>query len=388
MMAVLFIDGFSHYATSDIQRKWTSKSDFACTWTIEPTEGRNGGCLKRISTGNNSNSGVLVKSPNWRQTGVWSPQRSGICGFAIKIHDLSKVFGGQPHTITVQTTVDSLFGVWNGSWTHFVVSVNADGTLSVWRGAISASSGVGLLATTIGALVDETWTYLEFKWTLSTTNSATDGSLVIRANGIEILNYSGVLFATNNPGFAPPTAEWTSVYCFGMQSVFSTTPEGFLTLRVCDFYLSDQVAPNNNFLGDISISYIKPNGVGAASTWTPTPAVSNYQNVDEAPPTDDTDYNSATTVGLIDSYEFENCNPSITPIAVQQCILMRRTVPGAATIKSVVRQGSTNYESPAQPIPNETYFYNCFPYDTNPATGTTFTRTEIDNGQFGVDKVT
>lgn len=372
------MDGFSHYQTSDILRKWTTRVDDGCTWTIEPTGGRTAGCLKRQSTSNQNQPGYLVKSPTVKQGGTWTPQQGGVCGFAIKVQDLARIdntliSGG------VQTTFDSLFAVWHGQYTQFNIIPNTNGTLSVYSGG--TDSGHAPLVTTIGALINDTWAYLEFKWLIHKTA----GSLAIRVNGIQILDYTGPLYVEFDPGFGQPPELWTSVYCFGIQS---TAISPLLLFRVCDFYLSDLSAPDGDFLGDISITVLKPNGVGASSIWTPTPAVNNYLNVNEVPGNDDTSYNNATAIGSLDTYQFEDCNPAMLPIAIQQCILARRTVPGAATITSVVRQGTTNYESPAQAIPNETYFYNCFPYDTNPATGASFTKSDIDGGQFGINKVT
>lgn len=373
-MAFLFMDGFSHYQTSDLARKkWTSKSDTDVTWSIV-TEGRVGSCVKRVSSVGFANSGYLVKSPIVNQTGVWTPQVSGVCGFAIKIDDLNSI-NPLPSVPVIQELKDTVFSVWNGAWGMFGVVVNTDGTLSLYQGQFNPSPP--LLATSIGAMSSGSWCFLEFKWTISQTT----GSCIIRANGVQVMNYSGVLFP-NVLGATPPTVAWTSVYCFGVRSTIAP-----LVLRACDFYLLDQTgSSNNDFLGDITVSYTRPDSAGATSGWTPSTGL-NWQNVDEVPPNDDTDYNTATAISTLDLYGFEPCAVT-NPLAVQQCILSRRTAPGSATIQSVTRPVSTNFSSTAQAVSDETYSYNCFPYDTNPDTTAAWTQAQVDAAQFGINKAT
>ncbi len=58
----------------------------------------------------------------------------------------------------------------------------------------------------------------------------------------------------------------------------------------------------NSFLGDRRIAYLPPNAAGDSAQFTPSPAVANYLNVDEAAPDGDTTYNASSTVGHRDTF--------------------------------------------------------------------------------------
>jgi hypothetical protein len=363
-MAVLFMDGFSHYATADIAKKWTTRIDSNAVWAIEPATGRTAGCIRKTSTSNFSGA-YLVKGPTVKQGSIWSPQQSGICGFALKVDDLNRINPGL-HS--------SLIEVFHGFDPQFTVGLNKDGTISIWIPA-GYDPSIKVVATSISAISNASWAYLEFKWTIHKTT----GNFVLRANGIEIMNYNGEL-AYNSYPFQQPPNLWTSVRFL---SIGSETPP-YLNLRACDFYLSDFSSPNGNFLGDISIAYIIPDAVGNSTGWIPSGANPNWQNVREVPPNSDVDYNSAIAIGSKDLYSFTPVTAN--PVAMQHCIFARRTAPGAVTLEAVVRHGGVDLVQPVQSIQNETYAYNLYPYDTNPATGIKWTQADANAAEFGVNK--
>jgi len=368
-MGLLACDGFSHYQTPDILNKWTTYDVPAATFSIEPAGGRNGGCLKRVSTSNSTNNGITM-APTSKQGGPWTPTASGVTGFALKIDDLTKLLGGTPGTPGGGLLVNTLMTFYSGTQATFGIALNPDGSFSLYN----FGSGT-TLAISSGVLRNATWAYVEVKWTVDKVA----GVCIIHVNGVEIMNYSGVLFCDTYPN-APPPVAWTSIKYLGCTS---TTTSPLLTMRMDSFYLLDQVAPNASFLGDINIKVLLTDADGPTVAWTPTGGA-NFANVNDNPPNGDTSYNAATALGTVDLYSFQPVG--VTPIAAQQCIYVRRTVPGSAGIQSVFRAGSTNYNSPAQAVPNDTYSFLRFPYDTSPATGIAFTAAEIDSGWFGLNK--
>lgn len=365
---LLFMDGASHYSVTELGQKWTSKTDTNVTWAVA-AEGRTDGCVKRTSTGTGDGPGQLGFSPLFNQSGTWTPTASGVFGCALKIDALGRVDPtvGTASSFQMENT---FFQAMNGIWTMFGVCINQNGTFSVYR-QIAVGGTTTLLATSAEGLDDAEWAYIEIKWTLSTTT----GSLIIHSNGNEILNYSGVLYPSAFP-FTPPTVTWNSILVLGMKSQGSP----FLLARMCDVYLLDQTAPNSDFLGDIRVAYIKPNGVGNSSQWTPS-AGANWQCVDEVPPNSDTDYVETTTVGNKDTYAFENVTGD--PLAIQVCNYCRKTSAAGASLAVVTRQNGTDYEGPTQGLGSTSYDYVLQPYDTNPDTSAQWTQGQMDAGQWG-----
>lgn len=372
---LLFMDGFSHYQLTDVTRKWTSKTDSWVTWAIT-NEGRSGNCVKRTSTSNNSGAGWFNKGPVVSQSGPWAVNTpSGICGFAVKCDIVNKISNG-PHIVNSWDMDGTLITVNYGPWGAMVgCCLNSDGTLSIYRGG----SGTPL-ATSIAVASNNSWFYFEIKWTIHPTT----GSCIVRVNNVEVINYSGPFAPLPNfPGGPTPANLWSSVNVFGLLSVPNPP---LLVSRFCDFYLSDTVAPNGNFLGDISIAYIIPDAVGANAMWTPSPVVPNWQNVKEVPPDDDVTYVQTLAIGNKDSYSFTPV--TVNPLAIQHCILARRTAPGASTIQALTRQGGVDTLAVTQAVANETYAYNLFPFDTNPFTGIKWTQAEMNAAEFGTSKET
>lgn len=368
---VLFLDGASHYSTSEIGQKWTTVDTTGCTF-VQAAEGRADGCLKRTSTSNHNSPGYLGFAPLMTQTAEWTPGYQGTFGCALKVDDFAAVQG--LGNLGVQSVTGVLFSVWAGSQVQFYVALNKDGTFTLLR-QMQAAGNV-ILANSIQGLTKNVYGYVEIRWTLSTNAATADGSCQIRVNENLVLDYTGILFCATFLAFPNPPREWTSIRVLGQQS----EPSPLLVMRMCDVYLADHVAPNGDFLGDIRIAYIRPDGIGAASAWTPlTPP--NWSEVNEVPPDGDTSYVETTTPGTRDTYTFENVVGD--PAAIQVCTYVRKTDAAGASFSVITRQGGVDYDGPAIGIGAQTYSYRLQPYDTNPATSAAWTEAQMNAGEWG-----
>ncbi len=373
---ILFLDGCSHYSTTELGQKWTALDTTAATWTIA-AEGRTANCIKRVST-SAAAPGYLTFSPLWTQSGTWTQTTSGTFGAALKVDDLVAVEANI--SSGVFSVTGGLFAVWNGLWQMAVVGLNTNGTFSLY----DIQNGT-IRATSVRGINDDEWTYLEFQWLISTNPSTADGAFIIRSNGNQIMNYSGILYASKL-GFATPTRAWNGITWLGTRS--NDSP--LLTMRSCDHYLCDRVAsvdpsnPNDTFLGDITIDYIKPDGVGAQSDWTPS-AGANWECVDEVPPNSDTDYVVSTAVGDRDTYTFEDITGD--PKAIQICIYTRKEDASGASIAEITRQGGVDEDGPTHGLGSTAYDYELQPQDVNPATSLQWTEAEVNAGEWGPLKV-
>jgi hypothetical protein len=229
------------------------------------------------------------------------------------------------------------------------------------------------------------WVYLELKVQLKGRfgwNDGTNGRVVIRANMVTIFDYTGDPGATSW-GYTYSN-NWTSMRLLNFASA-----SGTVTSKMCDLYLVDLQGSGDqkrDFLGDGTINYIVPNGVGASSAWTPTPAVPNWSNVEEIPPDDATSYVSADTAAMRDSYQMTDIPLTAEPKLFQWVAYMKKQTEGGCVVKPVFRAGGINYDGPGQGVASTSYRYQLQIYDTNPATGLTITPAQINAAEFGAIK--
>jgi hypothetical protein len=368
---LLGIDGQAHYSTAQFGRKWTQTTDY-CTWTIA-NEGRWSGnpCVKRVATAGSIPPGYISRGGALTQSGIWTPTASGVCGFAFKTLQLARHVGGNPGSAG---TEGGLIAVMEGSSAHVIVNVNTDGSISAYR--MPTSGDMELLATSAPFLADNTWAYIECKWTI---DDAT-GSVKVRVNGLEVLSYAGPTQSTF--GLEPFLGIWTSVRLLGMRS----DAVNLLTCWLNDFYLLDQTgsgAQLRDFLGDVRVQTILPNGAGVSAGWTPN-AGANYAAVDEVPGDDDTTYVSTSAAATRDSHAYQDIPTTAIVFGFQTCHLARRETAGSAILKPTVRSGGTTHDGNGQAVGSDTaYTYAFQPYDTNPVTSAQATAAEINAAEFG-----
>ena len=361
---LLFMDGMAHYSTAEIDEKWTSVdvgAGVSTAWAVT-AEGRFGNCIKRTSL-NATAGGNLVISPLISQSGAWSPKVSGVFGCALKVDDLSAL------KVPSQSG-DKTFLLTNASINSLGLDLSPSGTFALWRQDLSPV----LLGTSVEAIINDTWAFIEFKWVID----GAVGSFEIRSNGVPVLTLTGIDTLPNKVG----ADVWNSLNVLGGPS-----PSGDAVMRICDVHLFDLTGTvNNDFIGDAVVDVILPDGVGNSSGWAPTPGPNNWADADEVPPDGDTSYVEATTAALKDTYTFQDVLGD--PFGIQICAYARRTAVGSATLKPIVRQGTTDYAGVELGIGDTAYSYLLWPYDTNPDTGLRFTKAEMDAAEFGPQKET
>jgi hypothetical protein len=334
-MALRFFDSCGdHYSSAQINRKWTNTVSGAVLAAV----GRRGTNALQLSNGI-SYSKTLDNQPTWT------------IGFSYKMTS------GLPFGSCV------LVALIDVATTQVDLRMDATGHLFVTR------NGTTLGVASINALSVGIENYIEFK---STIDPAA-GTYEVRVNG-------------SSTGWVPPAAgantratanSFAAIIQFGVAAINGANP-------LDDIYVCDGTggAPTNTFLGDVRADAVLPSGAGANTGMTPS-AGSNFQNVDDNPANDDTDFNSSTVVGTKDTYAMTDIihNP-VAIFGVQVNMVARKDDAGARSIAAVTRSGGVDTDGATQVLTTSYINYREI-LALDPNTGLAWTKAGVNAAEFG-----
>ena len=336
-MSLLFIDGFDDNLSS---LKWSSYN------------------ANSLSSGRNGNAAYLGDNTKYmlKQVAVADEHATFILGCGLYITGIVPSF-------FLELRSDDRATV------HLRFYFNANNQISVYRGP-----GTTLLGSTpISGFAFNTWFHFEVKAVLHDST----GSVVIKFNGVTVLNLTGI--DTKNAGTKTgfDTVEW-----------WGTNTAGATTIIVDDFYLCNGAGSvNNDFLGDCTIQTLYPSGNGNYSQWVGSDADStnNYLLVDENPP-NTTDYVESGTATNKDTYTFGDLTGAPAVKGVATSIYMSKSDAGAQLMRQTARIGGTDYPSATDDAPSfGSYLLSNRMMEVSPATSSLWTYTEVNGAEFGVE---
>jgi len=226
---------------------------------------------------------------------------------------------------------------------------------------LGVSSGLGL--------VINTWYYIEWQFrihnTLGTYEVRVDEVNVVSDTGVDTRNSSAhavLLGAINLLGTASiANNHWDDLYV-----------------------LDDNGLVNNDFLGDTTIETLFPKGDGFVNDFTPQSGLTNWEMVDDGDtPDNGTTYNAGSVVDDIDLFDCDDL--VITGETIHGVMVGFNAFaaePGPRQMRSMVRQGGTNYEGDIRYLGPE-YRHFHFIHETDPDTAAAWTDAGIDSAEFG-----
>lgn len=331
-MALLFWDSFDHYATGDLTEKWTSLATNDASGVIDATYGRNGTAGLRVYSWHYGYYRLRKVLPATPSTIVF--------GFALYMPNMPTIGGYE----TVCCVLD-------GATVQASIRVLQDGTVQVWRGlttAMVASSNPGAFPCA------SAWHYIEAKITIDSAAGAAE----VRVNEAEVINAGGL--NTQVSGNA-----WVDTFQIRGDNI-----DIYGYYYYDDLYVLDTSgATCNDFLGDIRLYLLMPEGAGAHADWTPLVGA-NWQEVDDNPPDGDTTYNASNNPTDRDSFEMEDMPGgwSGTIHAVGVAVNSRRDDGASHQLEPSVRSGGTDYDGAAAAISDDYSFYNLYAWEVDPDT--------------------
>jgi hypothetical protein len=345
-MALLFVDGFDHYATADCTKKYDVVETTGATFSINSTAGRRGtgGFVARASSG--ASASRLIKNiPN---------SEILIAGFAFKT--------------TVAPTANSVFFRFsdgNNLQGGLILTPTLDIVLANNAGALPG----GTSSTTIAL---NTFVYIEVKFKFA--DSISTGDCVLRINGVEVAN------ATSGD------TQLTANAYANRAGLGLTNAGGFAhTVTFDDFYICDTTgSTNNSFLGDCRVDTLRPDADGFYLDGTPSTGSDHYVLVDETTP-NTSDYIDLAAIGDRDSYGFENLTPLSTRVVygVQANAALAKDDGGTRLAGVFARSGTTDADKGEVALSTD-YLYTSAVFETDPNTGTGWTQTSVNDAEFGV----
>jgi hypothetical protein len=329
-MSIVFMDGFDHYTTGDIAKKWDEKWINHGDIYIQNVIKRNGAQALKLSGGafSGGHGGIIkyIPTTNTAVVGFWINKTSGYTKF------LYFMDGG---TIQIRLTN------------------NSDGSLSVHRkDTLLATSVAGLI--TLGIPL-----HIQMKVVFSKTV----GSIEVRVNELTVINLINV-----------NTCDSPNEYCTNIRLL---AYDRSVNVYIDDFWIDD-----TDFNGDLAIETLYPNGAGSNTSWIPSAGL-GHECVDEALFNEDTDYISSVTVDAVETYAY--ADPSLIGAikAIQQTIIARRDEDGTNKIAPVVKVGETIQVGSTVPLVLP-YTFNSVIYNTNPADSQAWEIVDLNGAEFGV----
>lgn len=277
--------------------------------------------------------------------------------------------------LTLDTTIYQ--GRNNGTVLVTVVT-NIDGTLTAYAGGVA-------IGTSSFALHSNKHYYFEVKVTLTGTTNI-NVAVVVNIDGNPVINGNANSGINQNTLISGTATINNHVFLSG----------NTVALIHKDIYICDNTGTlNNDFLGDVQIGALRPNG-DVVTSWTPNTGSVHWSLINDFEPPSGTwgwgsdsdgTYISSGTVGAQDIWDWEDIITFSGQIKfIQLSMFARKDAEGTKKFAIVTGNTGSEDQSPDFSVEDD-YVYHQYILDKDPATGLAWTVTGFNAKRFGV-KVT
>jgi len=332
-MALVFMEGFDALTASYV----TSKYPLGAYFGPDVVTGRYGGQGFRPGPGN-QNGELVISTGGLNASALGAGIKMSLSGFSTGIN-----------FIRYNTSAGNR---------QFTIGAKSDGTIVV---AAGTSLATPLASSAAGAILSDTWFYIEVELTISDTV----GACTVYINGSSVLTVSGV-----------DTKGSTTTVADEIRFTMSGTGAGGITID--DIYLTNTAAR----LGESRITTLVPTADTADKDWGRSTGSDNYALVDELPFVT-TDYVTSATVGDLDLYDFGNL--PYTPLtihAVQTSFFAAKDDAATRAVRARLRSGGTDANGTALGL-SATHVQKQDLYLTDPNTSAAWTASAVNALQAG-----
>lgn len=342
-MAILWMDGFDHYAGSTANMLLGVYANVSSNVALHSGLARSGGYGICNITGNTAEREIR------RVIGG----AKTIVGIAFGCYADELPASGYHRLAMFGDTA-------NGA--QVTVFVSASGTIRFVRGS---SSGSNVLADTASPVISAgVWNHCEMRIVFSNTV----GAIELRVNEVSALTATGL-----------DTVATANVEC--SQITLDQTRKSTITNSFAfdDVVVWDTSGSNNNdFIGDRRVLMFLPNANEATQEMTVTGAANAYTAIQSAD--GDTSYITASdSVPVTSEFAIENPAATVGAIsAIQTVALMRKTEAGAASVTLSMLSNGDVAAGTAHSI-TDSYAYYADVFETNPDTGAPWNASALQN---------
>lgn len=332
-LTVQFFDGFDSLSVAQITRKWSDASNLSSF-----VSGRVSGNCAVFNHGTSS----YLESRSFTPAATW------VMSFALYI----TAHSGASEFLEIK---DGLSNV------HLILKIDASRRLQLLHGTGSTiETGTVVLAL-------NTWYNIQIKFTIHDST----GNYNVVINSVQ--DFEGTNADTRNSGNA-------TVDRFRFKQPDGST----FQYRLDDVAVgtSSDTTNSTDLIGDVHVHTSAPNGAGNATQWTPT--TTNYQDVDDTTPDDDSSYVASQTPGQDDLYAFTNLSIQGNIVAVGLQIVHKIDDTGTRTMKALCRSGGVTTEQGSTITPATTYNGTQVILQNDPNTSSPWDLTDLNAAEFGV----
>lgn len=341
-MALLWMDGFEGYGDTDGQ---AVEGALARRYTVVSThdvkdDGRFGGWSLQPD-----NKNCSIKTPSL------TTDDTLITCFALKF------------PFAIDGISDWWLELWSSGTVGMRLGADADGAMRVYLG------GGELSRTVPGIINTERWHWVEFKVVCDNTT----GSYELKVDGNTVLSASGIDTQSN-------LAYYDQVLLTGADLSATETP------RYDDFFVMDSTgSDHNDFVGQLRITAIVPDGDTATVNWTTSSGSNHWELVDDLDPDDDTTYVEDTVSTNKDIWTYEALADLDSIDALCLVTDVRVTDANTYGLTTIVKSGGTEYTANMGTISSTSYAMPERLMTVDPDTSSPWTQSGINSVEMGVE---
>jgi len=233
------------------------------------------------------------------------------------------------------------------------------------RGTGTAVGGISSIA-----VLPERWYYIEVKF--NCVNSIGADTFQLRINGNVAINLDA---STDMQGTALSGVDEVQLQGVSNYTIFD------------DLYAVDLTgAVNNDYLGDIKIETLYPDGNGNSSDFVGSDVDStyNYLHVDDVTQDGDSTYTESDTATEKDLYTFDDlAGTPLSIVGISIECYCRKDDSGSRTGKLISRVNSTDYEG-SEFAPGEAFTYRSEIQELNPDDSAVWETADVNGAEFGI----
>lgn len=272
---------------------------------------------------------------------------------------------------TANWNTNPMFAFWQAATCQVSITIAADGTVNVYRGAAATLLG----SSTSGAFGFASTRYFEVKAIFHTST----GSVIVKLDGNTIVS---VTAANTSATTAASGDAWSNGTALGSLS-------DNRTWTIDDLYILNLTgSQNTDFLGDVRVMPWTATADATVTGWTPNTGTTVVSVIDETPPNDDTDY--ATSSATNDIAVFNMTGATLTAGTTIKGVMVRyrakKDNAGGRALASTIKHNGTSAQGATIALASS-YTTKHDIYETNPSTGNAWTPTEVAAAQPGIKTV-